>query len=163
MATLVRWEPLRELAGWQNDAERLMSTFLRGAAAGLDSIERWAPPMDVWETEDEVVYAFDLPGVTEESISIEFEDGSLSVSAERERVSEVQKDRFYRLERRFGSFHRSMRLPHGVNEHDIKADYQNGVLMVTVSKPKSPEPRKIQVGHDGAKPATIEGKAAEKK
>jgi HSP20 family protein len=156
MATLVRWDPVRELAAWQSDVERLMGTFLRGASAGANG-ERWAPPLDVWETDDEVVYAFDLPGVPEDKISIEFEDGSVTVSAERERSDEVSKDRFYRFERRYGSFARSIGLPQGVGESDIRADYKDGVLELHVTKPKAPEPRKIQIGV-GSK-GTIEGKA----
>jgi len=158
MATLVRWDPVRELAAWQNDVERLMGTFLRGAAAGTTNGERWAPPLDVWETDDELVYAFDLPGIPEEKISIEFEDGSLTVSAERERSEAVSNERFYRFERRYGSFARSIGLPQGVSESDIRADYKDGVLELHVTKPKAPEPRKIQIGK-GAK-ATIEGKAS---
>ena len=81
MATLVRWDPLRELAQWQSDVERLMGTALRGTPSNGE--QRWAPPLDVWETEDELVYAFDLPGIPEDKIAIEFEDGTLTVSAER--------------------------------------------------------------------------------
>ena len=158
MATLVRWDPFRELAQWQNDVERLMGTFLRGT--GGDGETRWAPPLDVWETEDELVYAFDLPGIPEDKISIEYEDGSLTVSAERERTQEVSQDRFYRFERRYGSFTRSIGLPQGVTEKDIRADYKDGVLELHVMKPKAPEPRRIQIG-TGAR-ATIEGKAEKK-
>jgi HSP20 family protein len=158
MATLVRWDPVRELTQWQNDVERLMGTFLRGSAQGTNGGERWAPPLDVWETEDEIVYAFDLPGIPEEKISIEFEDGTLTVSAERERTEEVSQERFYRFERRYGSFARSIGLAQGVGENDIRADYKDGVLELHVTKPKAPEPRKIQIGK-GTK-ATIEGKAA---
>jgi HSP20 family protein len=153
MATLVRWDPVRELAQWQNDVERLMGTFLRGSAQGGNG-ERWAPPLDVWETEDEIVYAFDLPGIPEEKISIEFENGNLTVSAERDRTAEVTQDRFHRFERRYGSFTRSIGLPDGVSEDDIRADYRDGVLELHVTKPKAPEPRKIQIGK-----GTIEGKA----
>jgi HSP20 family protein len=154
MATLVRWDPVRELAAWQNDVERLMGTFLRGAAAGRNGGERWAPAMDVWETEGEVVYAFDLPGIPEDKISIELENDTLTVSAERERVDEVEGDRFARFERRYGSFARSIGLPQGVTESDIRAEYTNGVLELHVTKPKAPEPRKIQIGK-----GVIEGRA----
>ena len=160
MATLVRWDPLRELAQWQNDVERMMGTFLRGAG-GSNGESRWAPPLDVWETDDELVYAFDLPGIPEEKIAIEFEDGSLTISAERERTQEVSQDRFYRFERRYGNFTRTIGLPQGVAESDIRADYSNGVLEVHVAKPKAPEPRRIQIGAAGDKGSTetIEGKA----
>jgi HSP20 family protein len=160
MATLVRWDPVRELAQWQNDVERLMGTFLRGAGAGTNGENRWAPPLDVWETDDELVYAFDLPGIPEDKISIEFEDGALTVSAERERSQEVTQDRFYRFERRYGSFTRSIGLPQGVGEADIRADYKDGVLELHVTKPKAPEPRKIQIGKGNH--ATIEGKVSKK-
>ena len=153
MATLVRWDPLREVAAWQNDIDRLMGTFLRGATTGGNG-ERWAPPLDVWETDDELVYAFDLPGVPEDKISIEFEEGTLTVSAERERMQEVSKERFYRFERRYGSFARSIGVPQGVQESDIRAEYRDGVLELHVTKPKAPEPRKIQIGT-----GTIDGTA----
>jgi HSP20 family protein len=159
MATLVRWDPLRELAQWQNDVERLMGTFLRGTANGTNGETRWAPPLDVWETDDELVYAFDLPGIPDDRISIEFEDGALTVSAERERKEEVTQDRFYRFERRYGSFARTIGLPQGVTENDIRADYADGVLELHVTKPKAPEPRKIQIGKGSQ--AVIEGKIKE--
>ena len=157
MATLVRWDPVRELAAWQNDIERLMGTFLRGASTGANG-ERWAPPLDVWETDDELIYAFDLPGVPEDKISIELEDGTVTVSAERERPDPGgDREFFTRFERRYGSFARSIGLPQGVAESDIRADYKDGVLELHVTKPKAPEPRKIQIGK-GSK-ATIEGSA----
>jgi HSP20 family protein len=159
MATLVRWDPVRELAQWQNDVERLMGTFLRGASQGTNG-ERWAPALDVWETDDELVYAFDLPGIPQDRISIEFEGSSLTVSAERERSEEITKDRFYRFERRYGSFSRTIGLPEGVTEDGIRADYENGVLELHVSEPKAPEPRKIEIG--AGAPATIEGKTSDK-
>jgi HSP20 family protein len=81
MATLVRFDPFRELAGLQNEMRRMI--YAEGA--GDQSARAWIPALDVWESESEVVYAFDLPGIPEEKISVEFENGTLSVSAERER------------------------------------------------------------------------------
>src|SRR5918998_6827317 len=111
MATLVRWEPFRELAALQNDMGRLMSTFLGPTQInGEDGERTWMPAVDVWETETELVYAFDLPGIPEEKISVEYDDGALTVSGERERTQELQEDRFYRFERRHGTFTRTVRL-----------------------------------------------------
>jgi HSP20 family protein len=157
MATLVRWEPFREIAALQNDMGRLMSAFL-GQANGETS-RTWVPAVDVWETENEVVYAFDLPGIPEDKITVEFDDGSLTVSGERERAEEVKQDGFYRYERRFGSFSRVVGLPQGVAEDDVKADYRDGVLEIKVAKPETPKPRRIQVG--GGEHATIEGKSTQ--
>jgi HSP20 family protein len=155
MATLVRWEPFREIAALQNDMGRLMGAFL---GQGNGETERtWVPAVDAWETENELVYAFDLPGIPEDKIAVEFDDGSLTVSGERERTHEVKDEGFYRYERRFGSFTRTVGLPQGVTESDVNADYRDGVLQITVAKPEQPKPRRIQVG-SGDK-ATIEGKS----
>jgi HSP20 family protein len=105
------------------------------------------------------VYAFDLPGIPEDKIGVEFEDGSLTVSAERERTQETSDERFYRFERRFGSFSRTIGLPQGVDESAISADYRDGVLEVHVRKPEQSKPRRIQVGGSAA---TIEGEATQK-
>jgi HSP20 family protein len=159
MAALVRWEPFREIAALQNDMGRLMSAFL-GQANGETTGRPWVPAVDVWETEKELVYAFDLPGVPEDKISVEFDDGALTISGERERTDEVRDEGFYRYERRFGSFSRSVGLPQGVTEDDVKADYRDGVLEIKVTKPEAPKPRRIQVG--GGETAAIEGKSTKK-
>jgi len=156
MATLVRWEPFRELAALQNDMSRLMTGFL-GQTGNGETERTWVPAVDVWETENELVYAFDLPGIPEDKISVEFEDGALTVSGERERTHKTEGDRFYRYERRFGSFTRTVGLPQGVSEDAIRADYRDGVLEVHVPKPETSKPRRIQVGSGSQ--ATIEGKS----
>lgn len=157
MATLVRWEPFREIATLQNEMSRLMDTFT-GAGNGNGLTPRtWVPALDVWETEHELVYAFDLPGISEEKISVEYEDGALTVSAERERTQEVNEESVYRFERRFGTFSRTIALPQGVDEQQISADYHDGVLEVRIAKPEQSKPRRIQVG--GGEQKTIEGTA----
>lgn len=156
MATLVRWEPFRELATLQNEVSRLMNTVVGGGGDG-DSRRSWVPAVDVWETDDEVVYAFDLPGIPEDKISVELEDGTLTVSAERERTQAVSEDKLYRYERRFGSYSRTIGLPQGVSEEQINADYRDGVLEIHVEKPEQPKPRRIQIG--GSEHRTIEGAA----
>jgi len=156
MTTLIRWDPFREMASLQNDMSRLMGGLL-GAGNGGDT-RTWIPSVDVWETDKEVVYAFDLPGLSEDDVSIEYEEGSLTISGTRERKDEVTKDGLYRYERRFGTFSRTIGLPQGVTEDAINADYKNGVLEVRVQKPEQPKPRRIQIG--GGERATIEGKSS---
>jgi HSP20 family protein len=157
MATLVRWTPFRELETIQNEMSRLMNTFTNPGNGNGESPRGWVPAVDVWETDGEVVYAFDLPGIPEDKISLEFEDGALTVSAERERTREHSEDKLYRFERRFGSFSRTIGLPQGVTEEQIAAVYRDGVLEVRVAKPEQPKPRRIQIG--GGEQKTIEGKA----
>jgi len=156
MATLIRWEPFREVAAVHNELSRLMNGLLE--ANGRDT-ESWVPTLDVWETEHELVYAFDLPGVEQEKITVEVEDSTLTISAERERREQVSGDRFHRFERRYGSFARAVGLPQGVTEDAIKASYENGVLEIHVPKPQQAKPRRIEIAGDSAK--TIEGTATE--
>src|SRR5947207_648003 len=141
MATLVRWDPFREVAQLQNELGRLFGG-MSGQANGTAG-QTWVPALDLWETDDELVYAFDLPGIPQDRISIEFDDGALTVSAERERSEEVNQERFYRFERRHGSFSRTIGLPPGVDESAIRADYKDGALEIHVRKPKAPEPPRI--------------------
>ena len=106
--------------------------------------------MDVWETDDEIVYAFDLPGIPKDTVSIEFDHGVLTVSAERERSQEVSTDRMYRSERRYGEFSRAIGLPQGVSEDQISARYDNGELEIHVKKPEVEMPHRIQIGNGKA-------------
>jgi HSP20 family protein len=155
MATLVRWEPFRELATLQNDMSRLMNSVLGGSDETTN--RGWVPAVDVWEKNDELVYAFDLPGIPEDKISVELDEGALTVSGERERAEETTEENLYRFERRFGSFSRTVGLPQGVTEDSISADYRDGVLEVHVKKPEQPKPRRISIGSGDKK--TIEGTA----
>ena len=158
MATLVRWEPFRELAGLHNEMARLMNAAVTGDTNGRAE-RAWVPAVDVWETDSELVYAFDLPGIPRDKISLEVEDNALTFSAERERTDEVSNERFYRFERRFGSFSRSIGLPPGVSEDSIQAEFKDGVLEVHVPKPEQPKPRRIEIGGSDGEQATIEGSA----
>jgi HSP20 family protein len=150
---LVRWEPFRDLTSL-SELSRLMSGMLEGQAPRTP--QSWVPPLDVWETELEIVYAFDLPGIEQERISLEVQDDTLTVSAERERVSQESSDRYFRFERRYGTFTRAVGLPQGVDEDKIRAEYHDGVLEVHVPKPEEQKPKRITLGGNGAK-ADIEG------
>jgi HSP20 family protein len=142
MTTLVRWEPFRELASFQNE----MSRFMNGLFDGPGRVtQNWVPALDVWETDSDVVYAFDLPGIPEDSISIEVTDNTLTVSADREKTEEVSDEGFYRFERRYGTFARAVGLPEGVDPDRIAARHENGVLEIRVPKPEEQKPRTISI------------------
>ena len=155
---IVRWEPFRELAALQNEMSRWMGGLSGGVAPGNGQSSTWLPSVDVWETEDELVLSFDLPGIDEDAIAVELDDDVLTVSGERERTSEHSSERFYRFERRFGTFSRSVTLPPGVKEEAITADCRNGVLEIRIPKPEEQKPRRIKVGSGEA----IEGTATRK-
>ena len=155
---LVRWEPFRELTALQNEMSRWMGQ-VSGTTPGNGTSSTWLPAVDVWETDDELVLSFDLPGIPEDEIAVELDDNVLTVSGTRERTSEHPSERFYRFERRYGTFSRSVTLPQGVQEDAVQATYANGVLEVRVPKPEEPKPKRIQVGSGQG---TIEGTSTRK-
>jgi HSP20 family protein len=134
-----------------------MSTLAGATTPGNGQSSNWLPAVDVWETDNEVVLSFDLPGIPEDKITVELDDNVLTVSGERERTQEHTSERFYRFERRFGTFSRSVTLPAGVTESDITANYKDGVLEVRVPKPEEQKPKRIRVGTQA-----IEGKSTRK-
>jgi HSP20 family protein len=142
MTTLVRWEPFRELGSLQTEMGRWMNGLLEGNGR---TTQNWVPALDVWETPSEVVYAFDLPGIPEDAITIEVKDETLTVSAQREKTQETDENGFYRFERRYGTFARAVGLPQGIDQDHIAARYENGVLEVRVPKPEEQKPRKIEL------------------
>ena len=113
--TIVRWEPLRELGSLQNEMNRLFNTVFDAPAPanGGSTMRRWMPAMDLVETDEHFVLRADLPGMSEEDIQIEFEDGTLTVSGERKVEHEAENEGYYRVERAFGSISRSLTLPRG--------------------------------------------------
>jgi HSP20 family protein len=142
MTTLVRWEPFRELGALQSEMSRWMNGLLEGPGRVT---QNWVPALDVWETPNEVVYAFDLPGIPEDAITIEVKDENLTISAERQKTEETNENGFYRFERRYGTFARAVGLPQGVDQDNISARYENGVLEIRVPKPEEQKPRKIEL------------------
>jgi HSP20 family protein len=154
MALLMRPEPLTA------DFDRLFNTlFDRNQAP-----QRWVPAMDLVEHDDHFVLRADLPGLTEDDVNIELHDGSLTISGERKAEHTTQERGFYRVERQFGSFSRTLTLPDGIDPERIKASFSNGVLEVGIPKPEERKPRKIEIGtgNGNGKAATVEGTASEK-
>jgi HSP20 family protein len=158
--TIVRWEPFRELSSLQSEMNRLFNAAFDTSPGGNGGNRRWAPAMDLLETEDHFVLRADLPGMTQDDVNIELEDNVLTVSGERKAEHEDKREGYYRVERAFGSFARSLTLPRGVDGDAVTASFDNGVLEVRIPKPEERKPRKITIGTAGEEPKTIEGSAA---
>jgi len=155
MALLVKPEP------FTREIDRVFDAFFGQTEQG----RRWVPPMDLVEAEDHFVLKADLPGLSEGDVNIEVQDGTLTISGERKAEHEQREKGWYRIERSFGSFNRSLTLPDGVDPDRIEASFSDGVLEVRVPKPEERKPRRISissVGGDGnGKPAAVEGTATE--
>jgi len=143
------------------EVNRLFNTLF-DAAGGAD--QRWVPAMDLFEVGDHFVLRADLPGLSEGDVSLEVQDNSLTISGERKAEHEQSEGGWYRIERSFGSFSRSLTLPEGVNPEAISAEFTNGVLEVRIPKPEERKPRRVEIkagGGNGGQPA-VEGTAEEK-
>jgi HSP20 family protein len=155
MALLMKPEP------FSREMDRLFDAFFgAGEAAG----RRWVPPMDVVEAEDHFVLKADLPGLSEEDVSIEIQDGNLTISGQRKAEHESSEKGWYRIERSFGSFQRSLSLPEGIDADGVTANFERGVLEVRIPKPEERKPRRVAIKAQGenGRPEALEGTAEEK-
>src|SRR5262245_15084312 len=146
--TALRRSPAGQLASLQSDMARVMNAFFGTSpyAGPGNGSSIWLPPVDVTETEEALLLAFDLPGLDDGEIQVELDDNVLIVSGERVRKSELKEDDHFRYERRFGGFSRSVALPAGIKDDEIQASYENGVLEIRVPKPEQYKATRIQVG-----------------
>lgn len=151
---LVRWEPAREVDSLQSEVNRVFDAFF-GNAAGTRA-RRWVPAADLVETEDHLVLRADLPGLSRDDVEIEIKDGVLTVAGERRADHEEKSEGFYRVERSFGRFSRSMTLPDGIDADTIAAEFDDGVLEVRIPKPERRKPHRVAIGS-----GSVNGSAAE--
>ena len=122
--TLVRWDPFQELAGWSR---------------------AWAPAVDIFERDHNLVFRAELPGVGKDDIEVGIENGVLTLHGERKRASGADEGNVYRLERAYGTFTRRFTLPTTVDSSKVEAVYKDGVLEVTVPTLEAAKPKKIQI------------------
>jgi HSP20 family protein len=143
-ATMAQRDPLlAELDAMATDMDRFLGR--RGASTGARG---WLPPVDVWETDDEVVIEVDVPGVSADALVAEVVNGQLVVTGERE--PSQGSVRRYRTERWQGRFVRSFTVPSGIDPDTIAADYHDGVLVLRLRKPETVRPRRIDIGRGEA-------------
>jgi HSP20 family protein len=144
MNTIDRWDPFRNLSTLQEQVNRLFETSYRGRGDN-SALTTWAPAVDIYETENELVLKADLPDVDEKDLDIQIENNMLTIRGERKFDHEVKEDNYLRIERTYGAFSRSFSLPNTVNAEAIKAEYKNGVLRVELPKRAESKPRQVKV------------------
>jgi HSP20 family protein len=137
---LTRWEPGREL---QRMFEEM---FGRGEGEeGSWVAGAWAPPVDLYETDDAFMVKAELPGLTKDDIHVEVHDRTLTLRGERKHEAEVKEERFHRRERAYGSFQRSFWLPTTVDANQVKASFKDGVLELRLPKHETAKPKRIAI------------------
>ena len=122
-----------------------LPTASNGSNGHANGAGRWAPAMDLFETEDAFVLKADLPGLGEEDVELELQDNVLTVSGERRFEHEIKREGYHRIERGSGSFSRSLTLPDGVDPDAIAASFDRGVLEIRIPKPEQTQPRRIEI------------------
>ena len=157
---LIRWEPVTEINTIQNEMNRLFNTFFDpadvqpGRANG--TARRWLPAMDLVETADHYVLRADLPGLSDEDVNVQLEDNVLTISGERKSEHQDRRAGYHRLERAFGSFSRSLTLPDGIDPSGIQANFDRGVLEISIPKPEQKKPRTVQINLTSSDTSTID-------
>ena len=144
MRTTTRWEPFRGVSTLQDQINRLFTGTLERAGEE-SSLTAWAPAVDIYETEHELVVKADLPDVDPQDLDIRVENNVLTIRGERKFEKEVNEENYLRVERAYGAFARSFTLANTVNSDAIKADYQNGVLTLSIPKREEAKPKQIKV------------------
>jgi HSP20 family protein len=140
MTTVVRWNPIREMAAMQSAMDRLFENTWRDVRPEGDSL-----PLDVHETNETYTVIASLPGVNVDDIEVSLHDGILYIKAEIAQPEIDENTRILAQERSFGKFSRSIRMPEKVDADNVEADYSNGVLTLTLHKAPEAKPRQINI------------------
>mgnify|MGYP003702519901 CR=1 FL=1 len=141
--TMLRWNPVRSLVSPSWDVDRFFNQFEH---EDRNEDATWRPAVDVAENEAGYLVNAELAGLNKEDVKISFENNVLTLSGEKKlEQHEENKDNYYRVERAYGKFERSFRLPEGVNAEAIKASFKNGVLTVDIPKSEKAKPKEIEI------------------
>ena len=154
---LVRYDTGRELDTLQTEMNRVFDAFFGTRAGNGVARRRWVPAIDLVEEDEHLVLRADLPGLSHNDVNVEVKDGVLTISGERKAEQRKEEKGYYRVERSFGSFSRSLTLPEGIDPDKVSAEFDNGVLEVRIPKPEERKPHRVEIGK-----GSVEGKGTEK-
>jgi HSP20 family protein len=143
---VVKWDPFRDLISIQDRMNKLFEqTLTRSRGEEGVSATTWTPAVDIYETADTIVMKAELPGVAREDIQIQIDGNALTLRGERRFAKDVQEESYLRIERAYGSFHRSFTLPAGVQSDKVRALFRDGVLELSLPKVEEAKPKKIAI------------------
>jgi len=154
---IVRYDPFRDLRNLQDEMTRLFTGVAPGGGGREDMMNgAWSPRVDIFENKDNLVLEAELPGMGQNDFELSFENNVLTLSGERKFEKKTEEGDYHRVERSYGSFTRSFTLPQTVTAEGANAEFQNGVLHVTLPKREETKARKIEVKGGDKQPKTIE-------
>jgi HSP20 family protein len=143
---IIRWDPYRDMITLRDRMNRLFEDLPGSRGEEKDLMTHtWAPSVDIYETENEVVLSAEIPGVDEKDVEIKVEDNNLTLRGERKFEKETKEENYHRVERSYGSFFRSFALPSYIDQDRIEAEHENGVLKIRMPKRAELKPRKVKI------------------
>lgn len=150
MADITRWDPFNELTSLRDRFDQLMNQpFFRGFGPFTEqslTAAKFVPPVNIYEDEQTINIEAEVPGIQEKDLEISLENNVLTISGERKMEQEEKKDNFHRIERSYGRFTRSFTLPPTVDTENVNAEFNNGVLKITLNKREEAKPKQIKIG-----------------
>jgi len=151
---IVKWEPFRDLLTAQRDFDRLFrDTFSPLFGETELSTRSWAPPVDIYETDNDIVLKAELSGVDPKDVEVRVEDNNLYLKGERKFEKEVKEQNYHRVERSYGSFARSFSLPGSIAADKVKAEFKDGLLTITIPKREEAKPKTVKIDVAKTEPA----------
>jgi len=164
MSNIIRRSPFFELNSLQDRVNQLFNqTFGGFENFGFEqplTSENFLPPVDIFEDEHNITMQAEIPGVKQEDLNITLENNVLTITGERKFQHEEKKENFHRMERRFGKFTRSFTLPASVNAENVIANFENGLLNITLPKREEFKAKQITIGVNKVPATAVKGKAA---
>jgi HSP20 family protein len=144
---LVKWNPFRELEDVSNRLNSLFGKLPARTETGTDmlAVADWMPTVDISETDAGYLIKAEIPEVKKEDVKVNIQDGMLTISGERHQEKEEKNQKFHRIERAYGSFSRSFRMPDDADENTVNAEFKDGMLNVTLPKSKKAESKSVSV------------------
>ena len=143
---IIRWDPFRDMVTLREKMNRLFEDVFTGQREGKELVaSTWAPAVDIFETENDLVMTAEVPGIDEKDIEIKIEDNTLILKGARKFEKETKEENYHRIERSYGSFYRAFTLPNSIDPEKIQAEHENGVLKITMPKRTELKPRKVKI------------------
>lgn len=149
---IIRWDPFGDFMTLRDRMNRLFEDMSSSKEEKDLMTRAWAPSVDIYENENEVVLNAEIPGVDEKDVEIKVEDNTLILKGERKFEKEAKEENYHRIERSYGSFFRSFALPGYIEQDRIEAEHENGILRIRMPKKPELKPRKVKI----LKPVTVE-------
>jgi HSP20 family protein len=153
---IVRWEPFRDLFSSQDRFNRLFNqTFSQAFNDDEGKLGSWAPPVDIYETDSNIVLKAELPGVDAKDVEVRVENNTLFLKGQRKFENETKEENYHRIERAYGSFTRTFSLPSSIDAEHVAAEFKGGLLTLTLPKREEAKPKTIKINVAGETPKAM--------